>query len=331
MPNVRPKTQPSGRVWRTVADWAKNRPSVLRIADRLGRGRGRLRWLDGALHVPRMSRPVSLDGWADHDLAALWIGHATVLLRVGGMTILTDPVFSRRVGLDLGVLTVGPLRMIEPALRPDRLPKIDLILVSHAHFDHLDRPTLNRLDKSVPVITARGCGDLIADLGFAGVREIAWGQRVAVRRPADQAGASAGVTITAREVKHWGARTFYDDYRRFNAFVIDGGGRRVFFGGDTAWYPHFADLRPIDLAIIGIGAYDPYHAVHANPEEAWAMARQMGAARVLPIHHKTFRLSYEPVNDPIARLLAAAGTQRRKVVGTRPGAVWYQDQSGDGG
>src|SRR2546421_11651948 len=127
---------------------------TLRLADRLGRGRGRLRLLDG-LNAPARARlKPNLAGWDDHDLAAAWIGHATVLLRVGGMTILTDPVLSNRVGVGLGLFTGGPRRLVAPALRLRELPPIDLILLSHAHFDHLDRPTLARLPRRIPVITA---------------------------------------------------------------------------------------------------------------------------------------------------------------------------------
>ena len=109
-----------------------------------------------------------------------WIGHATVLLRVGDLTILTDPVLSNRVGVGLGLITGGPHRLIAPALSVRELPPIDLILVSHAHFDHLDRPTLCRLPKETPVITAHHTLDLIRDLGFRRIAELQWGESIEV-------------------------------------------------------------------------------------------------------------------------------------------------------
>src|SRR4051794_22395603 len=186
--------------WKRYADWAKHRPLTLRLADRLGRSRGRLAVLTH-VNPPRAApRKPDLSRWNDHDLAAAWIGHATVLLRVGGMTVLTDPVLSTRVGIGMGLMTFGPRRKVAPALSLRQLPKLDLILISHAHFDHLDRPTLSRLPKNVPVITARGTHDLIHDLGFRTVTELQWGESVRLGE----------LNVAARQVRHWGARTFYD-------------------------------------------------------------------------------------------------------------------------
>jgi len=300
------------KTWRNFADWAKKRDVALRVADQLGRGRGRLRFLD------RLARPVAaeyvpkLEGWADRELSAVWIGHATVLLRIGGKTILTDPVLSTRIGLGLGLATAGPARLVKPALSLKRLPPIDLILLSHAHFDHLDRPTLSRLNKKIPVVTAMHTTDLIRDLGYRQIHEIGWGQSTSVQ----------GLTITGRQVAHWGARTFLDKHRGFNAYLIEAQSRRVLYGGDTAYYEGFRDIGPVDLAILGIGAYNPYLAAHATPEQAWAMAQQVNAAHVLPIHHSTFKLSYEPIGEPMERMIAAAGVNAHRLVCKHIGQEW---------
>jgi L-ascorbate metabolism protein UlaG (beta-lactamase superfamily) len=305
--------------WRWAADWAKKRPAVLRMADRLGRGRGRFRMLD---HVSR-PRPAALSpdlsGWSGHALAAVWVGHATILLRIAGLTILTDPVFSHRVGVDLGLFTGGPRRLVAPALSMMQLPPIDVVLISHAHFDHLDRPTLARLDKRAAVITAHRTADLVRDLGFASVTELSWGEKTTI----------GSCTITAQQVEHWGARTFFDTYRGFNAYLLEGSGQRVLYGGDSAFYDGFRSIGEsggVDLAALGIGAYDPYLRAHANPEQAWAMGEMAGARHVLPMHHSTFRLSYEPDQEPMQRFLAAAGEHQHRVVIRNVGGMWVDSR-----
>jgi L-ascorbate metabolism protein UlaG (beta-lactamase superfamily) len=301
--------------WRGIADFAKRRPATLRVADFLGRGRGRLRVLDECNPPAAATFKPDLKNWEDHELAAAWIGHATVLLRIGGITILTDPVMRNRVGLGLGVITGGPRRLVAPALDIRSLPKLDLILLSHAHFDHLDRPTLVRINKHVPVITAHDTSDLVRDLGFRKVSELRWGERKTI----------GPATITAQEVRHWGARTFYDHHRGFNAYLIESGGERVLYGGDTAYGEHFRDVGKVDLAVLGIGAYDPYIAAHANPEQAFEMANHVRAERMLAMHHSTFRLSYEPDGEPMERLLAAAGRDADRIVARHIGQTFFSN------
>ena len=285
---------------------------TLRLADRLGRSRGRLRLLDRlSLPAPAPHRP-DLANWEKHELAAAWIGHATVLLRLGGMTILTDPVFSSRVGVGLGLVTGGPRRFFAPALTPRELPRIDLVLISHAHFDHLDRPSLVRLSKSTPIITAHHTLDLIRDLGFRRVTELQWGERVDVGE----------ITVTAVKVNHWGARTFYDRHRGFNAYLLESGRRRILYGGDTAYHEGFRSLKKVDLAVMGIGAYNPYIAAHATPEQAWRMADHVRADFVIPMHHSTFRLSAEPMDEPMERMLLAAGRDEQRVIIREIGMNW---------
>lgn len=300
------------QIWRTCSDWAKRRPATLRLADRLGRGRGRLRVLDRLHPAPPSLLKPDLTDWETQSLATAWLGHATVLLRLGGLTILTDPVFSNRVGIGLGVCTAGPRRLTAPALALSELPPIDLILISHAHFDHLDRPTLAKLPKQTPIITAHATRDLIEDLGFKHVTELRWGESTSL----------GDLKVTAQEVNHWGARTFYDTHRGFNAYLLESRGYRVLYGGDTAYHEGFKSIGPVDLAIVGIGAYDPYIRAHANPEQAWDMANHVRADHVLPMHHSTFRLSYEPTAEPIERLLTAAGPNADRVITRHIGQTW---------
>ena len=298
--------------WRNWADWAKTSDRMLRIADRLGRGRGQLRVFDDLQKQPPRGRRPDLTRWTDSELAAVWIGHATILLRIAGMTILTDPVFSSRIGVGFGLVTAGPQRLVAPALTVRQLPKIDLLLLSHAHFDHLDRPTLAKVDRRIPMVTANGTSDLVKDLGFRDVTELRWGQTHTFK----------GIRLTAREVKHWGARTFLDRHRGYNAYLIESEKHRVLYGGDTGYQEFFKDVGKVDLAILGIGGYDPYVASHATPEQAWAMTNHLEADHLLPMHHSTFRLSYEPAGEPMERLLRAAGDESGRIIVRQVGGQW---------
>lgn len=245
--------------------------------------------------------------WPDRGLHAAWLGHSTVLLKIDGFTILTDPVFSTRVGLNLGPFTVGIKRLIDVAASLDELPPIDLVLLSHAHMDHFDLPSLHRLENAAThVVTAEKTSDLLRTRRYRAVHELRWNTRV-------RAGEAE---VTAFQVAHWGARMRSDVYRGYNGYLVEIGQHRIVFGGDTAYTESFKQLRsskPVELAIMPIGAYDPWIRVHCNPEQAWAMANQAGAEYVLPVHHQTFQLSREPRSEPIERIVAAAGSQPERV------------------
>ena len=236
--------------------------------------------------------------WHDRGIHAAWIGHSTVLLRIDGFTILTDPVFSLRAGIHLGLTTLGVKRMVEPALAIERLPRIDLILLSHAHMDHFDLPSLRALEsRKTAVVTAHRTSDLLRVGRYGSVRELGW-------RAEAQIGPAS---IRAFEVNHWGARLRTDSYRGYNGYLIHIGRWRVLFAGDTADTRKLRGVagphRP-DLAIMPIGAYDPWIRFHCTPEQAWRMAGEANAEHILPVHHSTFRLGREPVrraDEPPAR------------------------------
>ena len=245
--------------------------------------------------------------WGDRGLFAAWLGHTTVLLKIDGSTILTDPVLSARVGVRVGLFTVGLRRLVEPALDLGRLPKIDLVLLSHAHFDHFDRPTLRRLEnRGTTVVTASKTSDLLRVKRYGSVRELGWGERTRV----------GPVEIRAFQVRHWGARMRSDTYRGYNGYTIEAGRYRVVFGGDTAFTHTFRPLkssRRFDLAIMPVGAYNPWIHAHSTPEQSWQMANDAGAEFFLPVHHQTFRLSKEPLREPIERVYGAAGRHTERV------------------
>ncbi|MES2571811.1 MAG: MBL fold metallo-hydrolase, partial [Verrucomicrobiota bacterium] len=210
--------------------------------------------------------------WSDEEITVAWLGHATVLINFFGLTILTDPVFFNRVGLRFGPLTIGPKRYIGCALAPRELPPIDLVLLSHAHMDHLDLRSLSRIRRSPLVVTASHTADIIARLRFNHVHELDWNE--AHIFPAPRAGGE--VTLAAFKLRHWGARMRSDDHRRYNAYLIERNGYRLCFAGDTAHIDAspLASRGPIDLFIVPIGAYNPWVNSHCSPEEAVAMADQ---------------------------------------------------------
>lgn len=249
--------------------------------------------------------------WRRHTFAASWMGHATVLLRLGGLTMLTDPVWSERIGIRVGGRTIGPERLIHLPGRIESLPPVDIILLTHAHFDHLDRPTLARLVSPRTTVLTASCTTGLVPSGFRGVRELTSGE---------VAHLDGDVHVTALQPEHWGARTVWDRHRGCNAYLIEHRNHRVLFAGDTAYTRAFDGLGPVDLAIMGIGAYRPWSSAHANPEQVWQMASRMGARRLMPIHHSTFELSDEPINEPLEWLLRVA--HPRRVVGQRIGEVY---------
>jgi L-ascorbate metabolism protein UlaG (beta-lactamase superfamily) len=248
-----------------------------------------------------------ISAWRGEGVEAAWIGHSTVLLSIDGFTILTDPVFSARIGIRIGPLTIGLKRLVNPAVELSQLPVPDLILLSHAHMDHLDRPSLQKLENSkTSVITAVATSDLLRVKRYQAVHELRWGesQRVGI------------ANVRALEVKHWGARTRTDVHRGYNGYLIEAGRYRILFGGDTAYTELFRQVRtskPVDLAIMPIGAYDPWIHAHCNPEQALAMANDAGAESILPVHHRTFKLSNEPYDEPLERLLLAAGAGEERI------------------
>ena len=251
--------------------------------------------------------------WPDDRLTAAWLGHATVLLNFHGIWIVTDPVLESRIGIGRGPAKLGPRRLVRPALRARDLPPLDLVLLSHAHMDHTDLGTLCSLRRDVPVVVHRGNRDLVRR--FERVEELEWGDSTEVE----------GLRVESVEVRHWGARMVTDRHRGYGGYLLTRNGASVLFAGDTAdtdAFDRFGGRGDIELAILPIGAYDPWIANHASPEQAWRMFRRLGARYLLPVHHSTFRLSREPVDEPLRRLRAAAGPESWRIVAPEIGATW---------
>ena len=223
------------------------------------------------------------------------------MIQIAGQTVLVDPVFAKWL--------IVLRRLRHPGVRIDGLPAIDAVLLTHAHMDHLNRPSLRkiaahsrRLSGKAPVaIVPWGVENLIQDLGFSRIVALEWWQKTRL----------GGVDVTLTPAKHWGARLFNDTYRGFGGYVLRGGGHSLYHSGDTAYFSGFAEigrrLAP-EVALLPIGAYSPdnFRAVHTSPEDALQGFLDLGARWMVPMHFGTFRLSAEPVTEPLPRLLAAA-------------------------
>lgn len=240
--------------------------------------------------------------WSDNQITICWIGHATVLINFYGIHILTDPTFGDCIGLSLGLGAAGPKRYIAPALEVKYLPLMDVVLLSHAHMDHMDLPSLRRFPTSTFTVTAKATSDVLKSARRKQVVELPWNQRTTFRN------AKGGLEIEAFEVKHWGQRWPSEVERGYNGYVLRREGKAILFGGDTAHTPLFSEVHsrgPFEAAIMPIGAYRPWIWNHCTPEQAVAMANRAGARLIVPIHHQTFRLSDEPLTEPIERLETA--------------------------
>ena len=269
--------------------------------DRLGEfGRD----IPAAPHKPSPAR------WSDNAITLAWLGHATVLVNFYGVRVLTDPTLFPRIGVDAGLATVGPLRLVHCALTPAELPDVDLVLVSHAHFDHLDTASLAAVPGKPAAVIAAATSDLLPARQYSSVTELRWNDTTRVTTPRGE------VLVRAIEVKHWGARLQRDTYRGYAGFVVEREGQKLLIGGDTASTRAFHEHRrfgPFEAAVMPIGAYDPWIRNHCTPEQAVAMADAAGARLFVPVHHQSFQLSREPFLEPIERARAALAAERDRL------------------
>ena len=258
--------------------------------------------------------------WPKDKLTIANLGHSTLLMNFFGVRVISDPSLFDRVGLTLGPLvTVGPHRLTPAPLKPAQLQQLDLILVTHAHMDHLDLNSLKVLPKSAVVVACTGCASLIKPLGYFDVRELRWGEQTSVKE----------LTVTAMGANHWGKRWPWGRTYGFNSYVLEKSGHRMLLACDSAITDLFAPLHqnPPEVAAFSIGAYDPWIWNHADPEQVWAMFVQTGARYLVPLHWGTFRLSKEPMEEPMRRLIAAAGPESNRIVLRKIGVAWRLPES----
>jgi len=231
-----------------------------------------------------------------------WVGHATLLVQLAGVNILTDPIWADHVGPPI----FGVNRLVPPGIRFEDLPRIQAVVISHDHYDHLDLPTVHRLarEHNPTFFVPLGVGAWLAERGITNVVELDWWQSHTLN----------GLTFTATPAQHSSGRGLLDQNERLWAsWVIVGGGKRFFFGGDTGYCKSMAEigrrLGPFDVAALPIGGYSAFtaqHPNHVNPEEALQLFDDLRGKVLVPMHWGTFAMNREPFREPPTRLLAEA-------------------------
>jgi L-ascorbate metabolism protein UlaG (beta-lactamase superfamily) len=260
--------------------------------------------------TPRLNEMLGTNG-----VAITFVNHATFLIQVGGLTILTDPVWSERAS---PFRLIGPKRVRKPGIAFEDLPTIDIVLLSHNHYDHLDIATLRQLGQrfAPTALVAAGDAQLVRLLGLKGVRELDWWGEVQCNDT---------IKITFVPAQHFSARGLFDRQKSlWGGYVIEAYGRRVYFAGDTGYSTHFSDIKSRlgapDIAMLGIGAYEPrwfMKPVHMNPAEAVRAHRDLGSKYSIGMHFGTFQLTAEAIDQPLAdlnRALAASGVAESEFI-----------------
>ena len=269
--------------------------------------------------IPRFEAPA--------ELAVTWLGHASALVDLDGARVLTDPVFSMRCSPSE---LVGPARMHPSPVSAADLPDVDVVLISHDHYDHLDMETVVAIGERQPdavFVTPIGVGAHLIRWGIPTerIRQADWGQSITVDT------AAATLRFVCGPARHFSGRSLARNLTQWASWAVLGPSHRVFFSGDTGYTERFEDLGaqhgPFDLSLIAVGAYDPvWPDVHVNPEEAVAIHRMLSGsagadAVVVPIHWGTFNLARHPWGDPIVRLLSDAERNATTVLVPQPGGT----------
>jgi len=248
-----------------------------------------------ALLTPRVGqhRMPSFPKLAHGQVAITWIGHASFLVQFTDLNVLIDPNFANWLFFLKRIKRSG--------LKIQDLPPIDLVLLTHAHFDHFHKPTLRKLPHPKIGIMPWGVGDLAMDLGFERVIELEWWESFSHNN----------WKVTLVPSKHWGARTLRDMHRGYGGFILEHQGRRIYHAGDSAYFHGFEEIGrriPPEIALLPIGAYHPesFRKVHMGPDQAIKAFKNLRAKCLVPMHYGTFKLSFEDMDEPPRWLLELA-------------------------
>lgn len=254
--------------------------------------------------IPVVTRSGGLPPVGPENAAVTWIGHATFVVRLGGLTVLTDPVWSHKIP------GVAP-RLTPVGVAWEDLPPVDAVVISHNHYDHLDAPTIRRLPRATPCLVPASLGPWFRRRGFTEVVELDWWESHPIE----------GVDFDFVPAHHWSRRTLTDTCRSlWGGWVLTHGDTRIYFAGDTGYGHFFGEIGArypgIDLALMPVGAYEPswfMRPAHCDPDEAVRACDDLGATRMATMHWGTFILSAERLLDPVeraAKAWAAVGRPR---------------------
>ncbi len=262
-------------------------------------GDERAEWPKWVENTSEPELPVQL---GEQEIALTFVNHATFLIQIGGINILTDPVWSKRAS---PVSWAGPARVRDPGIGLNDLPEIDIILISHNHYDHLDLETLKQLNEkfSPKIFVPIGDYELVRSIGYTDIVELDWWEAIEIR---------PGFVVTFTPAQHQSNRGICDrQHSLWGSYMITAGERKIYFGGDTGYSTHFKEINrrlgPLDLALLGIGSYEPewfMRAIHMNPNEAVIAHRDLGAKQSVGMHFGTFQLSGESIDQPLLDLEA---------------------------
>ena len=228
-----------------------------------------------------------------NNLTVTWIGHSTLLIQINGFNILTDPVWSKRAS---PLPFIGPKRHTKPGIEFEKLPDIDFVLISHDHYDHFDKNTLKKLGNKPLYLVPKGVGRLLKGINIDHFEEYEWHDSVIIN----------GITFICAPSKHFSGRGLYNIKKTlWCSWIVKADKGSFFYAGDTAYFSGLEQIGekygPFDIAALPIGAYSPkwfMGPVHLNPEQALQSLIDLKAKIFIPIHWGTFRLSFEPLNEP---------------------------------